>query len=86
MERGRVSSTTKSFYDEDTIPVGVPKWMLCAQAVAGGYQARLIWYDEVAPMWVGETVHTDALDALDEAAAESARQIDMYCSLMESEF
>lgn len=80
-----MTTPAASFYEEDgMIPAGVPsKWTLVAQAVTGGFQARLIWHDEVAPLWKGDTVHPDAEAALSEAMDESAKQIDVYCTMME---
>lgn len=55
----------RSYYDEAGHPI-------CAQGVVGGFQARVLQEDKIAPVWLGEAIHEDPEDALAEARARAA--------------
>lgn len=61
--------STKSYHDDgQQLPI-------CAQAVDGGWQARVLGADQIPPLWKGE-IHPTPEAALDEARSHEAVLLD----------
>lgn len=60
----------RSYHDDAEFPI-------CAQGVHGGFVAMVLQEDDVAPLFIGTTVHSDPDDALAEAREQSAHHDDL---------